>query len=173
VFSELGIKNDSSVFPGGKFQSPHYDFDFTCVEPYSPAYRFEDDVCVPVPDGQFIEYPIASWKYSPWFYWKLYGWGRMKPSRHKMIGDGSFLAQPGRKQSVLTRSTWNHVSADGYYAGMLTKQLKAYDRKGLEHFVVIGHPKGLTVFALEELEWFIDQHQNNYGFTTFSDLTWD
>jgi peptidoglycan/xylan/chitin deacetylase (PgdA/CDA1 family) len=170
VFAELGITIDSSVFPGGKFQSPHYNFDFTCVEPYAPAYRFEDDVCVPVSDGTFTEYPIASWKYSPWFYWKLYGWGRVRRSRHRMMGDGRFLAQPGRKQSVLTSSTWNHVSADGYYAGMLTRQARAYDRKGVEHFVVIGHPKGLTVYALGELEWFIDRQYTIFDFTTFSDL---
>jgi hypothetical protein len=125
---------------------------------------------VPVSDGQFTEYPIASWKYSPWFYWKLYGWGRVRKAQHKMIGDGQFLAQPGRKKSVLTSSTWNHVSADGYYAGMLTKQLRAYDRKELEHFVVIGHPKGLTKYSLGELEWFIDQHYNIHSFTTFTDL---
>src|SRR3989338_7582632 len=37
VFKELNLKIDSSVFPGGKFQSPHYDFDFTAVHAYSPA----------------------------------------------------------------------------------------------------------------------------------------
>jgi peptidoglycan/xylan/chitin deacetylase (PgdA/CDA1 family) len=170
VFSELGITIDTSVFPGGKFRSPHYDFNFTCVPRFSPAYRFEDDVCVTVPDGSFTEYPIASWRYSPLFYWKLYVYGRWKPERHKMIGDGSFLAQPGRKRSVLTQFTWNHVSSDGFYAGMLTRQLRAYIRKDLEHFVVIGHPKGLTLYALEQLEYFIDDHQNIVEFATFSDL---
>src|SRR3989338_4810039 len=94
------------------FHSPHYDFDFTAVQAYSPAYRFEMDVCVAEPNGSFTEYPIASWNYSPVFYWKLYILGRLQPRRHKMIGDGSFLAQPGRKKSVLTNFPWNHVSAD-------------------------------------------------------------
>lgn len=171
VFRELGIKADSSVFPGGSFRSPHYDFDFTAVPRFAPAYRFSDDVCVPDPNGPFTEYPITSWKYSPLFYWRLYALGRLQPSRHKMIGDGSFLAQPGRKKSVLTHYTWNHVSADGFYAGMLEKQAAFCERKGMEHFVVIGHPKGLTVYALERLEAFIRRNQNKLAFRTFSDLT--
>jgi len=172
VFAELGIVCDSSVFPGGKFQSPHYDFDFTAVPRFSDDYRFEDDVCQPVPNGRFTEIPIASWRYSPLFYWKLYAWGRLSPARHKMMGDGSFLAQPGRKRSVLTNFTWNHVSSDGFYAGMLRKQAQAYDRKGIEHFVVIGHPKGLTVYAVEQLEAFIHSAKNKYAFLSFSDLQW-
>jgi hypothetical protein len=35
---------------------------------------------------------------------------------------------------------------------------------------VIGHPKGLTLYALEQLEYFIDDHQNIVEFATFSDL---
>lgn len=171
IFSALGITIDSSVFPGGTFQSPHYAFDFTTVPRFSPAYRFDDDVCVADPNGAFTEFPIASWRYSPLFYWQLYGWGRIRPSQHKMIGDGNFLAQPGRKQSVLTHFTWNHVSADGYYAGMLNKQARCYDRKGVEHFVVIGHPKGLTLYALRQLKRFVRRNQNKYAFIPFSDPT--
>ena len=170
VFKELNLRIDSSVFPGGKFQSPHYDFDFTSVPAFSSAYRFENDVCIDDPEGHFTEYPIASWRYSPAFYWRLYALGRLQPARHKMIGDGSFLAQPGRKKSVLTNFTWNHVSADGYYAGMLKRQAATYQSKGVEHFVIIGHPKGLTVFALEQIERFVKSTRNKYVFPTFSDL---
>lgn len=170
VFKELGLTIDSSVFPGGKFQSPHYDFDFTTIPAFSPPYRFESDVCISEPNGYFTEYPIASWRYSPVFYWKLYALGRLQPGRHKMIGDGSFLAQPGRKKSVLTNFTWNHVSADGYYAGKLKQQAAHYNAKGLEHFVVIGHPKGLTLYAIEQIERFLKTTRNKYTFSTFSDL---
>lgn len=172
VFAEIGIVCDSSVFPGGQFQSPHYDFDFTAVPRFSPAYRFENDVCVADPNGRFVELPIASWLYKPEFYWRLYILGRLFPSRHKMMGDGTFLAQPGRKTSVLTQPVWNHVSCDGYYAGMLSKQAAFYDKRGVEHFVVIGHPKGLTVYAIEQLERFVRTHQNKYTFPSFSDLEW-
>ena len=172
IFRELGIVCDTSVFPGGKFQSPHYDFDFSSVPAFSDAYRFDNDVCKPVEKGFFTEIPIASWRYSPAFYWKLYALGRMVPERHKMMGDGAFLAQPGRKRSVLTSFTWNHASSDGFYAGMLKKQAAVYDRKGIEHFVVIGHPKGLTLYAMEQLEAFAAVTKNKYAFISFSDLEW-
>jgi peptidoglycan/xylan/chitin deacetylase (PgdA/CDA1 family) len=170
VFRELGISVDSSVFPGGKFESKHYNFDFTAVKPFSDAYRFQSDVCREEKDGNFLEVPIASWLYRPAFYWRLYAMGRLRPSDHKMMGDGSFLAQPGRKRSVLTSSTWNHVSCDGYYASMLQLQAKAYRSKGVEHFVVIGHPKGLTRFSVRKLEAFIVRNRNKYDFSTFNDL---
>jgi peptidoglycan/xylan/chitin deacetylase (PgdA/CDA1 family) len=168
VFRELGIDKDSSVFPGGSFSSAHYDFDFTAVPVFSDAYRFESDVCVVDEKGFFTEIPIASWKYSPLFYWKLYVLGRLFPHRHKMLGDGSFLAQPGRKQSVLTSYTWNHVSCDGYYAAMLQCQLKTYQAKNNRFFVVIGHPKGMTHFSLRKLEQFIAKATTTHRFTVYS-----
>ena len=172
VFGELGIVCDPSVFPGGRFQSSHYAFDFTAVPRFSDDYRFEDDVCKAVPDGQFVELPIASWRYTPAFYWTLYALGRMDPKRHKMMGDGHFLAQPGRKRSVLTRFTWNHVSADGFYAGILTRQARFYAKRNVRHFVVIGHPKSLTLYSVEQLEAFIAGTKNKYEFTSFSELKW-
>lgn len=171
IFAELGICADSSVFPGGQFQSPHYDFDFTTVPRFSDAYRFKTDVCIPEEKGTFTEFPIASWKYSPMFYWQLYIRGRLNPAQHKMIGDGTFLAQPGRKRSVLTHFTWNHVSCDGFYASMLSKQASAYAAKHIQHFTVIGHPKGLTVYAMKQLERFVSEHRNKYRFSTFSEST--
>lgn len=171
VFAELGVCADSSVFPGGKFQSPHYDFDFTTVPRFSDSYRFESDVCIPDENGKFTEFPIASWRYSPFFYWQLYVRGRLNPTKHKMIGDGSFLAQPGRKRSVLTNFTWNHVSCDGFYAKMLAKQATFYAQRNIRRFTIIGHPKGLTLYAMEQLEQFIRQSQNKYPFSTFSEST--
>lgn len=171
LFREQGIRIDSSVFPGGSFFSPHYDFDFTKVPRFSDRYTFEEDVCQPVAGGSFCEYPIASWRYSPLFYWRLYILGRLLPQRHKMLGDGLFLAQPGRKRSVLTGFTWNHVSSDGYYAGKLRRQARYYQRLGVDYFVVIGHPKSLTIYAKEQLEAFLKSTKNKYSFPAFSELT--
>lgn len=167
TFLEKGIHVDSSVFPGGKFESAHYDFDFTSVARYTSSYRFDSDVCIQDTVGAFREVPIASWNFSPLFYWRLYGLGRLFPKRHKMIGDGLFVAQPGRKKSVLTNYTWNHVSSDGYYASMLSKQASYYRQKQVDVFVVIGHPKGMTLFSLEKLESFIVKGRNRDSFVNF------
>jgi peptidoglycan/xylan/chitin deacetylase (PgdA/CDA1 family) len=168
VFQELEIQIDSTVFPGGKFESAHYDFDFTPIAPFSNPYRFQSDVTQVDFKGYFLEVPIASWEFSPFFYWRLYLLGRLNPRDHKMIGDGSFLAQPGRKKSVLLNKTWNHVSSDGYYASLLEKQARFYHQKQVKTFVVIGHPKGMTRFSLHRLNLFVSNTKSIYPFVNYS-----
>nr|WP_294858807.1 hypothetical protein [uncultured Fluviicola sp.] len=167
VFQELGIRKDSTVFPGGKFESEHYQFDFTRVPPFGNPYRFQSDVTKVVENGHFLEIPISSWEFSPLFYWRLYILGRLNPKDHKMVGDGSFLAQPGRKKSVLLNKTWNHVSSDGYYASQLMKQAKYYQSKKLQTFVVIGHPKGMTNYSLKQLESFVSNTKKEVEFVNY------
>ena len=169
LFKELGLKYDSSVFPGGKFSSPHYDFDFTQA-PKKSVYRFESDVCIEDPNGYFSEYTISSWRYSPLFYWRLYIWGRLVPFRHKMLGDGIFLSQPGRKHSVLTNFTWNHVSADGFYASKLLRIFREYNKQGRKEMVIIAHPKSLTRYSIDRLDQFIVKVKSKVEFSTFKQL---
>lgn len=171
VFQELGICCDSSVFPAGKFSSPHYEFDFTEVPVFSNPYRFQSDVCKKDPTGFFIEVPISSWEYHPLFYWRLYVLGRLNPQAHKMVGDGIFLSQPGRKKSVLTSKTWNHVSCDGYYASMLQKQVSIYAQKKCSCFVIIGHPKSMTRFSFSKLEQFVSQNKVVHSFVQYNSCT--
>lgn len=154
ALKKVGIKKDSSVFSGAKFESSDYFFDFTTA-PQKGSYRFESDVCVEEQTGSFLEIPISSMRYQPFFYWMLYVNGRLFPSQHKMIGDGEFIPQPGRKFSHLTRSNWNHVSSDGYYAKKLKSARKILLQKGIHEMVVIGHPKGNTRYSLRKLEQFI------------------
>ena len=169
VFEEVGIKYDSSVFPGGSFSSSDYAFDFTKA-PTKSHYSFKDDECKEDENGPFIEYPISSRRYSPLFYWRLYILGRLFPSQHKMIGDGDFLAQPGRKQSVLTNFTWNHISTDGYYASKLEETLNSFEQNNTEDLVVIGHPKGMTLFSLKATKKFISKAHTKHVFRTFKEL---
>jgi len=169
VFKELSIVNDSSVFPGGKFESSHYAFDFTAA-PHKSKYRFENDVCQEVEDGFFTEFPIASHRYNPLFYWRLYAWGRINSTDHKMLGDGIFLAQPGRKKSVLTNFTWNHVSTDGFYASKLSRCLKDHSAKGNKEMVIIGHPKSMTNYSFKKLDDFLKENAPLHVFTTFKAL---
>ncbi len=169
VFQEVGIKYDSSVFPGGSFSSTDYSFDFTNA-PTKSHYSFNDDECQEVENGPFVEYPISSRRYSPIFYWRLYILGRLFPSQHKMIGDGDFLAQPGRKKSVLTNFTWNHISTDGFYASKLEKTLNSFEQNNIEDMVVIGHPKGMTLFSLKATKKFISKAHTKHVFRTFKEL---
>jgi hypothetical protein len=169
VFKELDLRIDSSVIPGKKYLSPHYKFDFTRVK-QQDAYRFETDVCVEVQDGSFCEYPISSTTYSPLFYWKLYVLGRLFPFEHKMLGDGSFIAQPGKKKKGLTRWTTHHVSCDGFYASLLELTLQEFEAEGRKDMVIIGHPKGMTNYSLCKLEAFTKALIGKHQIRTFREL---
>jgi hypothetical protein len=166
IFKELEISLDSSVFSGGHFEAGEYSFDFRTA-PKKSYYRFEDDVCKEEKTGFFEEYAIASHRYSPLFYWRLYIFGRIFPSKYKMVGDGTFLDQPGRKKEVLTNFTHNHVSTDGFYATVLQKCTENYLRKGEEHMVIIGHPKGNTLDSIQKLEKYIQKFHKRVEFTSF------
>jgi hypothetical protein len=170
AFSELGLKYDSSVIPGMSYESTHYRFDFSTVS-NRDAYRFDKDVCVEIPNGEFIEYPISSRIYAPFFYWKLYVLGRLFPLDHKMVGDGNFIPQPGRKRRGLTSWTRHHVSFDGFYAAELTRSLNEFTSAGRKEMVIIGHPKGMTKFSFAQFSHFVDQLVPEHSTHTFKELT--
>jgi hypothetical protein len=166
LFQELEIKHDSSVFPRGHFESGEYSFDFRNA-PTKDKYRFQNDVCLENEKGFFTEFPIGSYRYSPLFYWRLYILGRLNPTAHKMIGDGIFMSQPGRKKQVLTNFTWNHASTDGFYATKMTKITEIALKNKQNNLVFIGHPKSCTLYSLELLDCYIAKFNSRCKFTHF------
>lgn len=165
VFEEVGIKIDSTVIPEDYLQTYTYTVDFRGA-PYASHYSFNSDVLIEEP-GPFIEYPIGAMRYSPLFFWRLYILGRLFPSKHKMVGDGQFLSQGGRKKRVLTSFTSGHVSSDGYFARKLNAALNRYENIGFDELVVIGHPKGNTVYSLQRLQEFINDNHKKHEFVSF------
>ncbi len=169
VFEKTGIRIDSTVIPGDFLETASYAVDFR-EAPMKPKYRFQSDVVKEDENGAFIEYPIGSMRYSPLFYWRLYTLGRLSPDKHKMVGDGQFLSQGGRKKRKLTQFTMGHVSSDGYYASKLDAALNKYKNLNFEDLVIIGHPKGNTVYSVKKLEQFIQKHHNNHKFISFQQV---
>lgn len=169
LFQDLGIRIDSSVIPGFKYETNHYKIDFSTISRQSP-YRFTRNVEEVVENGVFLECPIASTVYSPFFFWKLYLSGRFFTSRHKMIGDGNFVPQPGRKWRSLTRSMIHHVSCDGYFSSLLAFSLAQMEKEGQQTMVIIGHPKGMTEFSIEKLTNFISRERERHKFISFREL---
>jgi hypothetical protein len=161
-----GIKLDSSVFPGGYFQSEHYDYDFRQA-PQSSIWKFDSDPVIPDPEGQFTELPISSIRQSPLFYWRLFILGRLAPHFHKPLGDGEPIPAPGQRLKILTRYTTQTVSADGFNAHSLQRALNQQSAKSSKHLVVIGHPKALSRYSIRKLEEFIRQNKESHTFTTF------
>ena len=165
AFEKHEIKIDSTVFPGGHSENEVYSYDFRKVTSNS-AYSFDNDLCKKDENGQFLELPIASHTYSPLFFWQLYGWGRLIPSRHKPLGNGFPISTKGERSKRLTQSSRLSVSLDGFFAKSLTSALK---KNKTEDFVVIGHPKACTLFSLEQLEKFIEKNKDEHQFITLSD----
>lgn len=168
VFEEVGIKYDSTVIPGDYLQTHSYAVDFR-EAPFKSNYSFNSDPVIEE-QGPFKEYPIGSLRYSPLFYWRLYILGRLFPKRHKMIGDGKFLSQGGRKKMVLLNYSVGHVSSDGYFAGKLEAALEKYENLKFEDLVVIGHPKGNTKYSMEKLTQFVANNHKKHNFTSFEKL---
>lgn len=165
-FKRLRILNDSSVIQGEYLKTSNYNIDFT-MAPNKSKYRFSDDVCVEDVNGIFTEYPILSYRYNPSFYWMLHGLGKLFPKQHKMIGDGTFISQGGRKYSRLFNYSSHHISTDGYYAKKLEAGLAKALNLNSEEMVVIGHPKGNTVYSVKKLKKFIDKNYKIYNFVSF------
>lgn len=169
AFQKAGLKLDSSVFPGGKFTEGNYFYDFTST-PEKSIWKFSDDLCKEDVNGAFVEYPISSFKYSPFFFWRLFLNGRLNPKNHKPIGDGFPMASPGQRKRMLTKGMLLSASCDGYFVTKLDAVLKQNQSKKFNEMVVLGHPKACTHFALKELEEFIIRHKNNHRFLTFSEV---
>lgn len=168
AFKENGIKKDSTVFYGAAMKSKHYYFDFKDA-PNKGRYRFEDNICKEEENGSFLELPIGGYQYHPIFFWKLYILGRLLPSRHKMIGDGKFISQPGKKYTSLKKKTWDHVSCEGYYAQKLNEITKKFSAEGRTDLVIIGHPKSMTHYSLEKLDTFIAKNKKKHTFLTLKE----
>lgn len=169
LFLDLGITIDSSVIPGFKYETDHYKIDFSTIVRQNP-YRFSDQIEKVDPKGSFIEYPISSFSYSPFFFWKLYIAGRLYPMRHKMIGDGNYVSQPGRKLRSLTSTVVHHVSCDGYFSAQLESALRQMEIQSQKTMVIIGHPKGMTEYSFEKLSEFIQSASEKHTFVTFKEV---
>ncbi|MFT4602725.1 MAG: hypothetical protein ACI857_002912 [Arenicella sp.] len=169
VFKEIGISLDSTVFPDGKFTAGNYYYDFTNSPPKS-KWKFSNDLIKEDENGSFWEYPISNYKYNPLFFWRLFILGRLKPSQHKPIGNGYPMSSPGLRKKMLTKGMNLSASADGYFVTKLNTVLKRNTKKGFEEMVIIGHPKANTLFALKQLEKFINSNKSEHQFKTFADL---
>lgn len=169
AFEKAELKLDSSVFPGGKFTSGNYYYDFTNA-PDKSTWKFSSDLCVEDPNGSVLEYPISSYKYSSVFFWKLFLNGRLDPKNHKPIGDGFPMPAPGQRKKMLTGGMLLSASCDGYFVTKLNAVLKHNQSLGYNEMVVLGHPKACTHFALKKLEEFVVKHKNNHSFSTFTQV---
>lgn len=168
VFKRLNIWIDSTVFENGYAQTGVFDYDFRKA-PHKDQWFFENNPLQEDSSGSFMELPITSVRLSPFFFWSLYLKGRLKRSLHKSSGDGIPALQKGSRNKVLTGYSHQALSCDGYYAGILTKQVQKL--KGTNQtLVIIGHPKAQSLFSLQKLNEFINSVKGSCTFERYSDI---
>lgn len=170
ALSRQGIFTDSTVYPGGHYQSENQVFDFRGVPPYKTEYRFSQDLTREDPAGPFTEIPISAQRVSPLFYWK-FAWTKLnKLPRHQPFGNGRaiVLSREGMIRS-LTRSSVSVVSMDGYRSSQLKKAFRTYRKKTGDrgNFVIIGHPKAFTPYSLHTVKKFIEETSGSHQYRTF------
>lgn len=152
---EAGVRIDSTVYAGGRCESEIQPHDFRGA-PRKSRWRFDADPLVEDPAGPFLELPIASRSLSPAFFWRFAAAKKLGGARHRAFGDGSAIPMARRDlvRRLLLPST-SVVSMDGYKASFLARAAREYRARGMEELVVIGHPKALTPYSLEQLERFL------------------
>src|SRR5690625_1174101 len=162
---------DSTVYQGGFQNDDTHFFDFRNA-PDLPKWRFEEDPLQVDESGYFMEIPIASFKVSPLFFWKLAFTKLWKNQVHNTFGDGVPL--PASKKWVLNKMLFPSstvISLDGYKASFLQKELEFHQKKGsTKELVIIGHPKALSEYSLDKLDEFISKNNKEHNFHTFSSL---
>jgi len=155
ALAENGITVDSTVFKKGRAASDTHVFDFTAA-PALTHWSFTSDPCVVDTTGYFREIPISSMSISPLFFWrlayvKLFG----DKSIHGAVGDGAAIQNSHNDLlRMLTRYSDSVVSMDGYKSSCLIKEYQKAENRGDDYFVVIGHPKALSNYALDNIrQW--------------------
>ena len=161
------IRIDSTVICGAKSKWDSHGYDFTDA-PTQSHWFFDDDPLVMNSTGAFLEIPIASHQVSPDFYWRFLATKKLGGIIHSPLGDGVpvELSKHSLINKLFSRSI-GEVSMDGYKASLLKKAANQYERMGKTSFVVMGHPKALTRYSLQQLEAFIVSRQPD-EFVTYS-----
>lgn len=170
ALKEANIRIDSSVFAKGYHVSRNQFYDFRNVSQYNTKYSFSDVITTVDNNGCFTEFPISSFRLSPFFFWRFAFEKFKKSKKHISYGKGKALGKPKMEIIRLITSYSNSVvSIDGYKASFIQKAFLKYvkntDNKG--HFVIIGHPKAFTPYSLSKTKEFIDQNFKNNKFRIF------
>lgn len=170
-FRKQGILADSSVLTKRKNLSSTHYYDY--MEASTDAYRFTEDILKSDAHGEFAEFPITCSKFSlPYYIRSKKKSAQMRGTRW---GDGG--ANPkrllkrivGRAEAFLKWSPYHHATIDCNTFSMLLDIYQARREKSL-HFVILGHPKGLSTGSLQMLERLIlASRANGDTFTTLKE----
>lgn len=163
---ENGIIYDSSVLRGDFYKSSYQSYDYRKI-PNKTSYSFQNSNKKEVEAGRMKEYPISV-KMTPYFIYAiqrlLLKRSSVKKLRRTLWADGKGIGYPGGKrfmiktnlQKIFKLKTIAAYIESGYYLDEVYEYVVNHYEG--DEFVILGHPKGLSPYAIELLEIFIKSH---------------
>ncbi len=154
-FAMNGVWLDSTVYHKGFNKSSTHFYDFR-KSPDLDSWNFNNDPVIADNNGAFMELPIASFVFSPIFFWRLIFIKKFFHEKFLAAGDGNALSK-GRSQllRMILLPTRSVVSIDGYKSSVISSAFNKFLSTGKNNFVVIGHPKAMSSFSFNKLDSFI------------------
>lgn len=151
AFHRANLKIDSSVSHGAISNSKYLKFDYSS-SPNKESYFFENDVTVENKSGSFIELPISYYNHT--FFHRLLNTIDKKifSKKYLKIGDGchdGFGADNPNTKINFLKSEKRMLSNDGVNPKIILNEIR-FSKKN--KFVIIGHPKDLTLRSLDVIE---------------------
>jgi hypothetical protein len=160
---DAGVCIDSTVYAGGVQRGSAQAYDFRAA-PRLSRWRFDADPLRPDPNGPFLEVPIASHAVNPLLYWRLALLRKSGAEQHRTMGGEAMRPSRADLARKLLLPSASVVSFDGIKAELLEPALAEHRRRGLDDFVILGHPKALTPHGLDQLEAFVERHRRRERF---------
>lgn len=162
ILLKNGICKDSSVLPGMKYVSKLQCYDYTLLNG-SDIYTFNDNILLPVIDGDIQEFPIATAKISFLLYcfYKLYNniiknnknWGNGGDfSIHRWKG---FIKNISQK---LFSCTYVSATID-YQSFTTTDYVLKHIKNKYSNIVILGHPKNFSPASLNYLQKLLNRKE--------------
>lgn len=168
VMQECGIYIDSTVYENGHVKTDTHSYDFRRY-PKKDFWRFSHDPSIEDPNGYFIELPGASTHLGPPVFWKILLQSLIAAPASGVKGKS---VKPSIRDVIrkLSIGTVEPISIDSVKSHVLLNNFKKVEKKDLQHFCVIGHPKCFTedtfLYVQEFIEYALAQ---GHVFTTFQD----
>lgn len=156
LFQKTGLRIDSSVCAGTKYDSPKQKYDYSCC-PQKSSYYFDKNICSEIDDiksddVKYLELPITMYRLSPLFYWKYIAIRMLRSSKHRNMGNGvSIAANNDSIRSRLLKHSLGMATIDGYKISYLVNVYKQQMINNAPLMCIIGHPKLATPYSIERL----------------------
>ncbi len=165
-----GVWLDSTVYSKGLSEDSQRWFDFT-EAPNKSMWCFQDEPSKELESGRFLEVPISACRMSPLFFWRMALIKKMGGALHKAFGDGQSMSYgAGYYFDRLLKPTSGVVSVDGLKSAFLKKAYSQHVKNKGEVFNIMGHPKALSPYSLEQFDAFLSAFAVELESVTFQDF---